>query len=124
MVPMKIQHNASSPNVKETGDKLSPVLLLPLTSYRRCRCYWRLIISGVMISMKIQDNSSSPNVKDTGDNFFVTGDKLSPVSLLLAINYRRCHGDDDNPGQCLSTGVRDTGNNLSPVTNTPALNTN
>jgi hypothetical protein len=29
-------------------------------------------------------------VIDTGDKLSLTGDKLSPVSLLLAINYRRC----------------------------------
>jgi uncharacterized protein (DUF2235 family) len=33
---------------------------------------------------------SSIGFIDTGDKLSLTGDKLSPVSLLLAINYRRC----------------------------------
>jgi hypothetical protein len=51
----------------------------------------------------------------------VTGDKLSPVSLLPAINYRRCHGIDENPGRRLSTGVQFTGDYLLLATMTQAI---
>jgi hypothetical protein len=51
--------------VADTGDKLSPALLLPTINYHRCSCYWRVanivagvvtgdkLIAGVMESMKI-----------------------------------------------------------------------
>ncbi len=41
--------------------------------------------------------------------------------LLLAINYCRRHEIDENMGQDVTTGVNDRGNNLSPVTVTPAM---
>ncbi len=34
----------------DTGDKLSPVLLLPAINYRLYRCYRRLIIAGVVVT--------------------------------------------------------------------------
>jgi hypothetical protein len=33
----------------------------------------------------------------------------------------RCHGIDENPEQGLICGINDTGDNLSPVTTTPAI---
>ncbi len=50
--------------------------------------------------------------------FVVSGDILSPVSLLPAIYYRRRQGIDKNPVTGFITGVNDTGNNLSPITTT------
>jgi hypothetical protein len=41
--------------------------------------------------------------------------------LLLAINYCLCHEIYENMGEGLTTGVNDPGNNLSPVTVTPAM---
>jgi hypothetical protein len=43
------------------------------------------------------------------------------VSLLLAINYRRCYVIDENPEQGFITSVNDTGDNLPGVTTTPAI---
>jgi hypothetical protein len=55
----------------------------------------------------------------------------SVLSLTLAINNRWCrccrrksnhwcHGIDENPEQGLITGINNTGDNLLPVTTTPA----
>ncbi len=41
------------------------------------------------------------------------------MSLLLF--HRRYHGIDDNPGHGLISGVKDAGDNLWPVTTTPAI---
>jgi hypothetical protein len=43
------------------------------------------------------------------------------VSLLPAINIRRCNGIDENPGQVLIPCDNETGNNLSPVETTPVI---
>ncbi len=51
--------------------------------------------------------------------FIFTGDYLWPV--LLPEIHCRSHGIDENPEQDLTSGVNDTGDNLSPVTMTLAI---
>ncbi len=46
----------------------------------------------------------------------------SPVSLLPVITYRRCHCQSRT--RLNHPGLKDTGDNLSPVTTTPVMNTN
>ncbi len=49
------------------------------------------------------------------------GDNWSLMLLLPAIYYHRCHGIDENLEQSLISSVNDTGDNLLPVTTTPAI---
>ncbi len=49
--------------VNDTGDKLSPVSLIPAINYRRWHCYRRLIIAGVVVTGKNLITCD----KDTGD---------------------------------------------------------
>jgi len=65
----------------------------------QCGCCLRLIITGVV----------------------VTADKVLSFSLLLGINYPRCHGIDKNLGQDEVAGVNYTGINLSTVTTSPEI---
>jgi hypothetical protein len=51
----------------------------------------------------------------------VSASVSSPVTTKQAIIVCRCHGIDENPRQGLINGVKDSGDNLSLVTTTPAI---
>jgi hypothetical protein len=84
------------------------------------RSYWVALIEERFFPKRISPCLIACVVVNTGDKlisgFIVTGEKLSPVTLLLAFNYRRvvfnrrCPGIDENSGQGVSC-VNDTGNN-------------
>jgi hypothetical protein len=51
----------------------------------------------------------------------VSASVSSPVTKKQAIIVCRCHGIDENPRQGLINGVKDSDDNLSLATTTPAI---
>jgi hypothetical protein len=60
----------------------------------------------------IRKNRLNTGVNDTGDKWKIFWDRTLFYIFLYAVEI------DENPGKGLITGVNDTGNNLSPVTQT------
>jgi hypothetical protein len=52
----------------------------------------------------------------TVSNFYENSQRYSKVKA-----NHRCHGNNENPEQGLIYDINDTGDNLSPVTTTPAI---
>ncbi len=67
----------------DTGDKLLPVSLLSLINYRRIFVTSDKLIGDVMELVKISGQGLITSDSDNGTN-------LSPVTMVLALVYRRC----------------------------------